>query len=177
MIFPSFASLAALVLILARWAAQRWLERLNQRHVLAHSGAVPDAFKDLVDAATYAKSIQYTLAKSRLNQVESICDLVILMTVLFSGVLPWGFNLFIDRLGASAWASAAFLFAVALALALPGLPFDWYAQFRLEEKFEFNTTTPKLWWLDRIKGLLLAVLLGYPLLVLVVKLVEWTGAR
>ncbi|HWI59822.1 MAG TPA: M48 family metallopeptidase, partial [Bacillota bacterium] len=56
-----------------------------------------------------------------------------------------------------------------------GLPLDWYAQFRLEERFGFNTTTLKLWWLDRLKGLLLALVLGYPLLVLILKLVEWTG--
>jgi STE24 endopeptidase len=52
---------------------------------------------------------------------------------------------------------------------------EWYAQFRLEDRFGFNTTTPKLWWLDRLKGLLLSCVLGYPLLVLVLKLVEWTG--
>jgi STE24 endopeptidase len=34
----------------------------------------------------------------------------------------------------------------------------------------------KMWIVDRLKGLLLAVLLGYPLLVLVLKLIEWTGA-
>ncbi len=45
----------------------------------------------------------------------------------------------------------------------------------MEERFGFNTTTQKLWWLDRLKGLLLAILLGYPLLVLVLKLAEWTG--
>ena len=71
---------------------------------------------------------------------------------------------------------AAFLFAVGFALSLPSLPFDWHAQFRLEEKFGFNTTTPKIWWMDRLKGLLLAVALGYPLLVLILKIVQWTGA-
>src|ERR1043166_6948169 len=35
----------------------------------------------------------------------------------------------------------------------------------------------KTWILDRIKGFLLALLLGYPLLVLVLKLIEWTGAN
>jgi STE24 endopeptidase len=58
-----------------------------------------------------------------------------------------------------------------------GLPFSWYAQFKLEERFGFNTTTMKTWILDRIKGFLLAVLLGYPLLVLVLKLIDWTGAN
>jgi STE24 endopeptidase len=56
------------------------------------------------------------------------------------------------------------------------LPFEWYGQFRLEEKFGFNTTTQKTWWLDRLKGSLLAAVLGYPLLVLILKIVEWTGA-
>ena len=56
-----------LLLILARWAAQFWLGRLNRRHVLAHAGAVPEAFKGVVDEATYAKSVQYTLAKGRLE--------------------------------------------------------------------------------------------------------------
>jgi STE24 endopeptidase len=35
----------------------------------------------------------------------------------------------------------------------------------------------KTWMLDRVKGFLLAVLLGYPLLALVLKLIEWTGAN
>jgi STE24 endopeptidase len=70
---------------------------------------------------------------------------------------------------------AAFLFVVGVGLALFGLPFDWFAQFRLEERFGFNTTTPKLWWTDKLKSLLLGLVLGYPLLALVLKLVEWTG--
>jgi STE24 endopeptidase len=56
------------------------------------------------------------------------------------------------------------------------LPLDWYDQFRLEARFGFNTSTQKTWWLDRVKGFLLALVLGYPLLALVLKFVEWTGA-
>ncbi|MBI4324826.1 MAG: M48 family metallopeptidase [Chloroflexi bacterium] len=164
-----------LLLVLARWAAQLWLDRLNRRHVLAHAGAVPEAFKDSIDPATYAKSVRYTLAKSRLSQVEDTYGVALLLAVLFSGVLPWGFDWFTTCLGHSAWAMAAFLFVTGIVLALPGLPFDWYAQFRLEERFGFNTTTPKTWWLDRLKGLLLSLVLGYPLLVLILKLVHWTG--
>ena len=167
--------LLVLGLILAKWTAQVWLERLNLRHVLALAGRVPEAFKEIVDEATYAKSVQYTAAKSRLYQLETTYNCAILLGVLYSGVLPWGLGLLTHWLGGSARASAAFLFATGLALSVPGLPLDWYEQFRLEERFGFNTTTQKLWWLDRLKGLLLAILLGYPLLVLVLKLAEWTG--
>src|SRR5438067_7565831 len=72
---------------------------------------------------------------------------------------------------------AGFFFVIGIALSIPGLPFAWYAQFKLEERFGFNTTSIKTWILDRVKGFLLAVLLGYPLLALVLKLIEWTGAN
>lgn len=165
-----------LLLILARWAAQLWLEQLNRRHVLAHAGAVPEAFQGVVDETTYPKSVEYTLARGRLEQVEVTWNSAVLLAVLLSLVLPWAFHSFTQWLGSSAWAMGAFLLGAGVALSLPGLPLDWYDQFRLEERFGFNTTTQKVWWLDRLKGLLLATGLGYPLLVLVLKLVEWTGA-
>ena len=146
-----------LILLLGRWAAQLWLARLNQRNVLAHADAVPDAFKAIpLTPPPHSKSVQYTLAKSRFGNVEMTYDLVVLAVVLFSGLLPWIFRFFINSLGTSAWATAAFLFAVGLLLALQGIPFEWYSQFRLEERFGFNTNTLKLWCLDRLKGFLLA---------------------
>ena len=162
-------------LIVARWAAQLWLERLNRQHVLAHADAVPVAFKGVVDETTYTRSVQYTLAKSRLSQFDDTWRTLILLAVLFSGVLPWAFTAFSNRLGNSAWAAAALLCLIGIALTLPGLPLDWAEQFRLEERFGFNTTTQRTWWLDRLKGLVLSLALGYPLLVLVLKFVDWTG--
>src|SRR5208282_324134 len=57
------------------------------------------------------------------------------------------------------------------------LPLGWHAQFRLEERFGFNTTTAATWWLDRVKGWMLGLALGYPLLVLILKLAGWLGAN
>jgi len=95
--------------------------------------------------------------------------------VLASGVLPLALRHITTALGPSAWAMAAFLFAIGLAFSVLDLPLAWHAQFRLEERFGFNATTQKLWWIDRIKALLLALALGYPLTILILKIVEWTG--
>jgi len=163
-------------LVLAKWVAELALEALNRYHVLAHAGAVPAAFQGVMDHAAYAKSVEYTLAKGRLNRIETTYDSAVLLLVLFSGALPWAFGAFTDRLGTSAWAMAGFLAVVGTALSLLGLPLAWYSQFRVEERFGFNTTTQSLWWVDRLKGFLLSLLLGYPLLVVVLKLVDWTGS-
>jgi STE24 endopeptidase len=164
-----------ITLIAVKWAVQLWLERLNGRNVRSHAGAIPGVFKDSIDPLTYRKSVDYTLAKGRLSQLELTYDAVILLIVLFSGVLPWAMGLFTRWLGTSAAAMAAFLFATGIVLTLPSLPLDWYHQFRLEARFGFNTTTQRLWWIDRLKGLLLALVLGFPLLWLTLKLVEWMG--
>jgi STE24 endopeptidase len=128
-----------------------------------------------MDESTYRRSIDYTLAKSRFGNIVNVFDAVVLIAVLFSGLLPWAFGKF--GFGTSILAMAGFLFVTGIAMSIPGLPFAWYAQFKIEERFGFNTTSTKMWIVDRLKGLLLAALLGYPLLVLVLKLIEWTGAN
>ena len=173
---PLFAVIA-FILILSRTAAELWLGRLNQRHVQAHAKEVPPAFRGIMDDATHRRSADYTLARGRFENAVAIFDAVVLIAVLFSGLLPWTFRRFNASVGTSTWAMAGFLFGSAVALSILGLPFACYAQFRLEARFGFNTTTMKTWALDRVKGLFLALLLGYPLLVLVLKLIEWTGAN
>lgn len=170
-----FIPISAAAILLLRWAAEAGLAWLNRRHVRAHADAVPEAFRHIVDAPTYAKSVAYTLARSRFGGWEDGWGMVVLLVALFGGPLAGSFGWSRAHVGVSAWADAAWLFAVGAALSVPSLPFDWWGQFRLEERFGFNTTTPKLWLLDRVKGLLLAVVIGYPLLGLMLKLVGWMG--
>jgi STE24 endopeptidase len=170
-------AIIALVLILARIFTELWLSRLNQRHVRAHANEVPPAFHGIIDEPTYRRSVDYTLAKNRFGDIAGVFDAMVLIALLFSRVLPWAFRRFSAAFGTSIWAMAGFLFLTGVALSIPALPFAWYAQFKLEQRFGFNTTSMKTWVVDRIKGLLLALLLGYPLLVLVLKLIEWTGAN
>jgi STE24 endopeptidase len=162
-------------LILARWLAEIWLATINRRHVRAHAGKLPAAFQGLMDEATYAKSIAYTMARTRLDMFSDTLGMIVLLVVLFSGGLPAVFGWTMQNTSGSAWVMAGLLFAVAVAMSLPGLPVDWFEQFKLEERFGFNTMTQGTWWLDRVKMLLLAAVLGYPLLVLLLKFVEWTG--
>jgi STE24 endopeptidase len=164
------------VLIAAKWIAQIALEWVNQQHVLAHSEAIPEALKSSVTPETYSKSISYTLAKSRFEMIQLTWGAVVLAVVLFSGLLPWFYGAFKHTAGSSVWAGAAFLIAVGVVLSAADLPFEWHAQFGIEERFGFNTTTARIWWLDRVKGFLLGLALGFPLVALILKLTVWLGA-
>ena len=167
--------MVVLVALGLKWTAQVWLEWLNARNVRAHADSVPEVLKGVVDPKTYAKSVDYSLAKCRFQSWELTYEAAVLVLVLFSGVLAGVFNLMQAAWGDSPWAMAAFLLVIGVGLSIPELPFSWYAQFRLEERFGFNTTTQRLWWADRLKGLALGLALGYPLLVVVLFIVKWTG--
>ncbi|HXA15324.1 MAG TPA: M48 family metallopeptidase [Opitutaceae bacterium] len=154
------------ILIVMRLAAELWLNALNRREVLRHANAAPPAVAAIMDAPTYTKAVAYTLAKGRLAQLQLIFDAGLLALVVFSGALPW---LFARVCGPSAgsgqaWSGALFILITGVLLGLPGLPFEWWEQFRLEEKFGFNKSTPRLWIADKLKGLALAGVIGFPLL-------------
>ncbi|MGZ8899370.1 MAG: M48 family metallopeptidase [Limisphaerales bacterium] len=170
-------SAAAVIIALlgAKLLAQLWLERLNTLEVRKNSPQIPAAFVGAIDGATYAKAVDYTLAKGRFGRKQVVFDALVLGIVLLSGLLPELYFVFNAQFGAGILAQAAFLFVVGVILSIPSLPWDWVEQFRLEERFGFNTSNQKTWWSDRAKGLLLSLVLGYPLLLLVLKLVDWMG--
>jgi STE24 endopeptidase len=88
---------------------------------------------------------------------------------------------FADDLGRRfSWISHApgliFCSGIALVISLASLPLNLYSTFKLEARFGFNKTTWKLYLTDRLKGLLLAILIGLPFLWFVLRLMETMGS-
>ncbi|HUL52578.1 MAG TPA: M48 family metallopeptidase [Opitutaceae bacterium] len=164
------------VLISVRLAAQLLLNALNASAVRAHAAEPPPAAAAIMDPETYAKAGRYTLAKLRLGSIEEICEAVVLAAVIFSGVLPRLYAPFQSWAPGRAWAGALYLLAMGALLGAPSLPFDWWGQFRLEQRFGFNQSTFRLWVTDKLKGLFLTLVIGWPLLWALLGLVRWTGA-
>ncbi|HEY9250259.1 MAG TPA: M48 family metallopeptidase, partial [Rariglobus sp.] len=125
---------------------------------------------------TYRKSVDYTLAKNRFGVWSMIFDTGVLLLVLASPVL----SRLYDAIGGwsmdGKWDDALFILFAGVLLSIPGLPFDWWGQFRLEERFGFNKATPGLWISDKLKGLALMMVIGFPLLWALLSLVDWVGA-
>ena len=57
------------------------------------------------------------------------------------------------------------------------LPFRYHSTFVIDERFGFNKTTRRTFWLDALKGLALGVVLGTPLLAAILFFFERAGAR
>lgn len=163
-------------LMVLRLAGELLLSALNRAEVRRHAAAPPPAAAAIMDGATYAKAVAYTLEKSRFGAVTEVFDTLVLALVIFGGVLPVLFA-HVAAWGAqgAVWDDTLFILIAGVLLSIPGLPFEWWGQFRLEAKFGFNKSTQGLWISDKIKGLGLALVIGYPLLWSLLALVEWVG--
>lgn len=164
-------------LLLLRLIGELVLSALNRAEVRRHPSA-PPAVAAVMDAETYAKSVAYTLEKSRFAIVTEIFDTLVLALVIFGGVLPMLFA----RIGSwgapgAMWDDTAFILAAMILLSIPSLPFEWWSTFRLEARFGFNKSTPALWLTDKLKGVMLMLVIGFPLLWLLLSLVRWAGDR
>ncbi|HKJ89486.1 MAG TPA: M48 family metallopeptidase [Oceanipulchritudo sp.] len=166
----TFLVLIAVLLILKTFAGIA-LDLLNRRRVLEEAGDVPETYRDFIDEPTYDKSVAYTLAKNRLSIVETLYDAVVLALILFTGLLPFLWDGATGLVGNGIWGQALALFGIFMILGLPGLPFEWYSQFRLEERFGFNKSTLGLWITDKLKGMAIGAVLGIPALAFLVWLV------
>jgi STE24 endopeptidase len=176
MIPAAFTPILASILVVAQWLGSVGLERLNRSHTEGRRGKVPEAFREAVTEETHSRSIDYTLAKSRFAEVSGAVEAGVLLMALWAGVFPKLWEAWVGTGGGGVWRDALWLFGVGLMLSVPSIPLEWWAQFRLEARFGFNTTTLGTWMMDRVKGMMLAAVLGLPLLALILKLVEWMGA-
>jgi STE24 endopeptidase len=56
----------------------------------------------------------------------------------------------------------ALLVLFGLIRSILNLPFELYSTFRIESRFGFNKTTARTFWMDRLKGLVLSLVIGIP---------------
>lgn len=148
------------VCLFALWKLEFIATLLNLKHFPA---TVPDELADLMDAEKLERARSYQTATSKFGIVKSIVSLTVLLAFWFTG----GFGK-LDEL--ARWlfphpiaAGLFYLSALFLGQSLVSLPFSIYGTFVIEQRFGFNRSTPRVFAMDQLKGLLLAALLGLPL--------------
>jgi STE24 endopeptidase len=137
---------------------------------------LPDEFSDVFDEENYRKSQEYTKTKTKFQFLTSTFSLIVLLIFWFSG----GFNaldLFVRGWGFGEIVTGLFYIGIILiAWEIISLPFEIYATFVIEEKYDFNKTSPKTFVMDKLKAFALTILLGAPLLAGLFAFFEYAGA-
>ncbi len=169
----TYAFLAALG---ASVALQLWLGMRNVSHVRAHREGVPEAFQGDVSLQDHRKAADYTVAKTRLNHAALVVQAGLLLIWTIGGGLELLDQLWRGPVTAPLARGVAVVLSAVILVALLDLPFSIYRTFRLEERFGFNRTTPWLFASDLVKGGLLLIAIGAPLISAILWIMDAAGA-
>jgi len=168
------AFLVALGLGLAvRW----WLASRQIAAARAHRERVPEPFAAEVALPEHQKAADYCVARVRLGRIEAVIDAVALLALTVGGGISALDALWRKVLATEPWHGALVIASVLALLGALGTPFSLWRTFRVEAAFGFNRTTLATFALDRLKGIVLALLIGGPLLLAVLALMQRAGSR
>ena len=137
---------------------------------------VPPEFEAVCPPERYARMQAYTRDALRFSRVAASFDFLVLLGFWFAGGFAAWESQVAARLTHPIPAGLAYLGGLAAASAVLSWPFEWYSTFRLDGRHGLNRTTPRTFVLDRVKGLLLAGVLGGGLLAALIAFYRWTGA-
>ncbi|MFO8024570.1 M48 family metallopeptidase [Thiohalophilus sp.] len=153
-------------------ALQWWLGQRQARYVSQHRDRVPEAFQEHIGLSHHQKAADYTLAKLRFGKTELVIGIGLLLLWTLGGGLNMLDHFWRGMELSPVLTGLAVIFSFMLISSLLDIPLSLYRTFRLEERFGFNRMTGKLFVTDFMKNMLLAVLIGGPLLWLVLWLMQ-----
>jgi len=152
-----------------------WEQLLDFLNISHQKEFAPKELQDICDEATYQKTLSYQRAKTNYGFVTSAAGFLLIFGLLVTG----GFG------ELDVWLRGHIQGEIILALGYFGVlfiaadllstPLQWYNTFVLEEKFGFNKTTATTFWLDKVKGYLIGIVIGGPVIWLLLFLIDRLG--
>jgi len=147
-----------LVLLAFEFCVSSVLSYLNKKNWKL---TLPDEVKEVYNEEEYKKSMKYEQAKYSFWKISTLfSSLIIFLLVWF-----WIFWKVFDFI-ANFWfheiiTNLIFLWILLLSQTILNLPFAYYSTFVIEQKFWFNKSTKKLFFIDTIKTFLLGLVIWW----------------
>ena len=159
-------------ILIISFIVDKILDTLNQKRFDAE---IPEKLKDVYDEEAYKKSQAYKKTTAKFSNITSFFSTI--LTLLF--FLLDGFK-YVDDFARSytnhsILVALIFFGIIMLGSGILTTPLSYYSTFVIEEKFGFNKSTKKTFWLDKIKGTLMSAILGGGILSLIIWFYQFTG--
>ncbi|KOY52609.1 Peptidase family M48 [Polaribacter dokdonensis DSW-5] len=148
------------------------MDILNTKHF---DDKIPEKLADVYDEEEYQKSQEYKKTNAQFSNITSTFSIVLTISFFFLD----GFK-YVDHFARSFTNHPILVALIFFGVILIGsdiltTPFEYYKTFVIEEKFGFNKSTKKTFWLDKLKGWVMSIVLGGVILSLIIWFYEFTG--
>ena len=133
------------------------VDLLNYRH---RNTPLPDNVKGLYDPEAYQKSLAYSMAKTKFGLVSTGVRVTLIVVLLLVGFFPYLEGLVQEISNQTVVQTLLFLFGFYFIFFVRAIPFSYYRDFVIEERFGFNKKTKKIFILDQVKSIILTLIIG-----------------
>lgn len=150
------------------------LDYLNSKR---YQDPVPIELNDVFDTSEYEKSQRYKETNYKFGLVSSTFSFILTIGFLIFGGFEW-----IDTIARGMSDNPIIIALIFFGIIMIGsdllsTPLSFYHTFVIEEKFGFNKSTKSLFFLDKLKGWLMTIILGGGILAMVLWLFQWAGSN
>ena len=169
---PSTLFNILITILLIKFVIDSVLNHLNAKHF---NDALPNDVSDVYDINEYQQSQSYKKTNHNFSKITSLFSLITTLLFFFFD----GFSI-VDEIARGFSNNIIIITLIFFGIIIIGsdiisIPFSLYRTFVIEEKFGFNKSTKKLFFLDKIKGLLMTIILGGSILSIITWFYEFTG--
>lgn len=169
---PSTLFYVFIAILVLKFLVDQLLDSLNASHF---EDVIPEEVSDVYDSKEYKKSQGYKKTNHRFGIVTSLFSILLTLSFFFLD----GFSL-VDSFARTYSENTITIGLIFFGIIIIGsdlltTPFSYYKTFVIEEKFGFNKTSKKTFFIDKLKGLLMSIILGGFILALIMWFYEFTG--
>ncbi|MAJ45058.1 MAG: peptidase M48 [Candidatus Marinimicrobia bacterium] len=149
---------------------------VNKLNLNALSPKLPEEFSDVYDKEKYAKSQDYTRENTKFSFFTSTFFTILTLLVILFGFFNH-IDLFVRKFENNDIISGLLFYGILYIINdLIMTPFSLYKNFIIEEKFKFNKMKLSTFFIDKIKGYFLIIIIGAPIISLILYLFEGLGS-
>ena len=150
------------------------LEYLNSKN---WKDTVPDSLKDFYKESDYKKAKSYKLDRDRISLISSLISTTLTIIFIFSGFYGKVSDYSLYYFDNPFLQSAGFFLFFLLISTIISLPISYYSIFTIEEKYGFNKSTMSTFIKDKIKSLIISLLIGGFILYISIQLYNFFEAN
>ena len=119
---------------------------------------------EIFNPEEYAKSMAYGTANYRFEMLTNVISTVVILAAIILGWFAWLDAQLRDRFSNNLLITVLFIGILIVISTVTNLPSSYYSTFVIEEKFDFNKSTKKLFFQDSVKQFLISLALGLPVI-------------
>lgn len=162
-----------LLIISIEFVFEKALSYLNYRNI---KDDLPEKLSGIYDEDKYQKAVSYNRVNVRFGFLTSILGFTLLVILISTGFFGW-LDAWIRTYSENEILISLVFFGILyLASDVLSTPFTIYDTFVIEQKFGFNKTTPRTFIMDKLKGYMLAIIIGGILIAALLLLIQAMGA-